>query len=86
MSGNAAHTQQAILRGLQDLLDADANAPPLILVGGLQEQLAGDVGIAVAQLRAESESLASRGRVLARSAGRGVPSRDSTPILSDGLT
>ncbi len=86
MTSDTTHTHQAILRGLQNLLDADPNAPPLILVGGLQDQLASDTGISVEQLRAEIERLAGQGRVLARSAGHGMAIRDSDPILIDGLT
>ncbi len=86
MSGRITPTQLAILRGLQEFLDADPNAPPLILGGGLQEQLAGDAGIPIEQLRAEIESLAGQGDVLARTARPGIALRDSNPILIDGLT
>ena len=85
MSGDTTRTQRAILRGLRERFDADPNAPPLILVGGLQEQLAGDAGITVGQLRTEIERLAGQGHVLARSAGRGIAIRDSDPTLIDRL-
>ena len=85
MPGDATHTQRVILRVLRDLLAADTAGPPLILVGGLQGQLANAAGISVEQLRAEIDTLNDRGYVLARGApGRRIP--DSDPILIDGLT
>jgi hypothetical protein len=80
MSGNAAHTQQAILRGLEDLLDADANAPSPILVGGLQEQLAGDVG--TPSRSCARRSRASRAGAVSSRTRRAVACRSATAIRS----
>jgi hypothetical protein len=85
MLSDTTRTQRVILRVLRDLLHADTAGPPLLLVGGLQRQLADAAGISVEQLRAEIDTLNDRGYVLARAApGRRLP--DSDPILIDGLT
>ncbi len=84
-SGNATHTQRAILRRLRELLAADTARRPLLLVSGLQQQLADATGTSVEQLRAEIETLKDRGYVLARGAP-GMRIRDSDPILIDRLT